>query len=184
MHQDTRGFSPSIRQRLFRRRCDRRLFAQGALLAVAVSLLWSIPGKVDQAFGLDQDAPAEFTLAIHDTRTCATVAVYLTATADDWGQRAVIARTQLNKFAADGVPDCAPNLLRILDVGLDHLRWQAALDAVDAVSSGSYALPVACERVDSVAPLDEATGSSPIPGDLSARSQCVINGLAFWESRA
>jgi len=171
----------------FRRADDRRLFAQAALAAMALGLFGTLVYKTDDAFAAraeaDADAPAEFTLAIHDSRVCATVAVYRDATADDWGQRATIARTVLNSFDADGVPDCAPALMRILELGLDKIRWQAALDAVDAVASGSYAIPLACERADSVAPLDVTTGSLP-SGALSARSQCVINGLAFWDSRA
>ena len=121
---------------------------------------------------------------VHDTRTCAAVAVYTTATSDDWAQRAVIARANLNLFKTTGVPDCYPELVTILGDGLDDYRWQAALDAVDAVASESYALPLACERVDTVAPSTAVAGFSPLAGDPSTRSQCVISGLVFWERQA
>ena len=166
--------------RFLRRRQDRQHAAMACLLVLTVAAGVAFSGVVEQRAEDHRLAQVR----VHDTRTCAAVAVYTTATADDWSQRAAIARANLNLFSATGVPDCYPELVTILGDGLDDYRWQAALDAVDAVASESYALPLACERVDSVAPSTVLTGASPLPGDLSARSQCVISGLVFWESQA
>lgn len=50
-------------------------------------------------------------------------------------------------------------------------RWLLALDAVDAVASGSYSVPLACARATAVFPLSAA----------DARAHCVIYDLAFVE---
>lgn len=165
-----------------RRATDRSHAATAGLIVLCVAALVGLVGKVDSWAADHRDSVAA-AVKVHDTRTCAAVAVYSTSTADDWSQRAVIAQANLNLFQAAGVPDCYPDLVSILGNEFDERRWQAALAAVDAVSSGSYAIPLACERVDSVAPLTSPRELSPSPG-LSARSQCVINGLAFWEQRA
>jgi hypothetical protein len=123
----------------------------------------------------DLTAPAP-AVAVHDVRTCAALAVYNGATADDWSQRAAIANAALNAFA-EAVPDCGPRLLQEAERGIDPRRWQSALDAVDAVRSGSYDVPRACQPADSVAPSSEADGRA-------LRSQCVIAGLVFWSSQA
>ena len=166
-----------------RRATDRNHAARAGLFVLALIGGAVLFGKLDTWVADHHDAHTA-AVQVHDTRTCAAVAVYTTATADDWSQRATIARANLNLFSATGVPDCYPELVTILGDGLDDYRWQAALDAVDAVASESYALPLACERVDSVAPSTDTTGVSPLSGALSARSQCVISGLAFWDSRA
>ena len=160
------------------RRDIRRRRSLALLAIIGVTLLVFLNAGLERSFA------ARATVQLHDTRTCAAVDVYTTATADDWAQRATIARASLNRFAADGVPDCFPDLSTIMGDGLDTYRWQAALDAVDAIADDSYALPLACERVDTVAPLTDSTRVSPLSGALSARSQCVLNGLAFWDSRA
>lgn len=166
-----------------RRATDRNHAARAGLIVLSLIAGVILLHRAD-GWAADQRDAQLAAVQVHDTRTCAAVAVYTTATADDWGQRAVIARANLNLFKTAGVPDCYPELVTILGDGLDDHRWQAALDAVDAVASESYALPLACERVDSVAPSTVPTGASPLPGDLSARSQCVISGLVFWEQRA
>lgn len=166
-----------------RRATDRNHAARAGLIVVGLIAAVIFIGKADR-FVADHAVAKTAQVRVHDTRTCAAVAVYTTATADDWSQRAVIARANLNLFKTTGVPDCYPELVTILGDGLDDYRWQAALDAVDAVASESYALPLACERVDSVAPSTITTGVSPLSGDLSARSQCVIGGLVFWEQQA
>lgn len=109
-------------------------------------------------------------------RICAAVAVYTLATADDWGQRAVIANTVLNQYAAGG-PDCRPALEAVLSNGFSPRRWQLALDAVDAVASGSYALPPGCIRANRVA-------SDPLGGTVGPALHCVMGGLAFYEVRS
>lgn len=171
--------APTIPQRLFRRRQDRKHAAMAGLFVLTVAACVALSGVVER-----RAAQHKAAVQVHDTRTCAAAAVYTTATADDWAQRAVIARASLNLFRETGVPDCFPELATILGDDFDEYRWQAALDAVDAVASGSYALPLACERVDSVAPSTVNTGVSPLSGALSARSQCVIGDLVFWEQRA
>lgn len=168
-----------------RRATDRNHAARAGLIVIALAAGAVLSGKVETRAEAHRQAKAA-AVRVHDTRTCVAVAVYTTATADDWSQRAAIARANLNLFKATGVPDCYPELVTILGEGLDDYRWQAALDAVDAVSAELYALPLACERADSVAPLDVSRTVSSPPADrpLSARSQCVINGLVFWERQA
>lgn len=166
-----------------RRATDRNHAARAGLIVAGLFAAVVFIGRADDAIADHRDAQLA-KVQVHDTRTCAAVAVYTMATADDWAQRAAIAKANLNLFNATGVPDCYPELVTVLGDDFDHHRWQAALDAVDAVASESYALPLACERVDSVAPSTVPTGVSPLSGDLSARSQCVINGLVFWEQRA
>lgn len=166
-----------------RRATDRNHAARAGMIVLGLIALVIFSGRVDQRAAEYRQAKAA-AVRVHDTRTCAAVAVYTTATADDWAQRATIARASLNLFKATGVPDCYPELVTILGDDFDEYRWQASLDAVDAVTDETYALPLACERVDSVAPSTESTGVSPLSGALSARSQCVINGLVFWERQA
>ncbi|WP_202842040.1 hypothetical protein [Luteimonas saliphila] len=112
---------------------------------------------------------------VTDTRLCAAVATYSLATGDHWDQRAAIANATLNRFRKLGmVPDCGPTLTRIVGAGLNTYRWQASLDAVDSIRSGSYQLPLACVRADTVSPA--------VAG--SARTHCVIADLAFHEGGA
>ncbi|PWH21751.1 hypothetical protein CDO09_20125 [Xanthomonas perforans] len=107
-------------------------------------------------------------------RFCAALAVYELATVDDWGLRAGIARAALNGFATAGrVPDCAQGVAAALTGGdFTPRRWQNALDAVDAVDSGDYALPDSCARANAIFPANV----SP-----SLAVQCVMHGLAFVE---
>ncbi|WP_372380267.1 hypothetical protein [Xanthomonas sp. NCPPB 1062] len=111
-------------------------------------------------------------LSITSPRFCAALAVYELATVDDWGLRAGIARAALNGFAAAGrVPDCAQGVAAALTDGdFTPRRWQEALDAVDAVDSGDYALPDACARANAI-----------IPADAHVAAPCVMHGLAFVE---
>lgn len=175
--------APTTPQRRRRRADDRNHAARAGLIILGLIAGVIFIGKADRTVA-DNATPEAARVRVHDTRTCAAVAVYTTATADDWAQRAVIARASLNLYKATGVPDCYPEIVTILGDDFDEYRWQAALDAVDAVASESYALPLACERVDSVAPSTVNTGVSPLSGALSARSQCVIGDLVFWEQRA
>ena len=128
-----------------------------------------------------EDAPT-----ITDARLCAAVAAYSAATGDHWDQRALIAHAALNRFRTLGhVPDCGGTLTVLVANGIEPHLWQAALDAVDAVQSGSFAIPVACARADTVvrSPADAPVVLAGIPpvAAPAARAQCVIAGLAFVE---
>ncbi|MCF5992745.1 hypothetical protein L2230_24935 [Xanthomonas perforans] len=116
-------------------------------------------------------------LSITSPRFCAALAVYELATVDDWSLRAGIARAALNGFATAGrVPDCAQGVAAALTGGdFTPRRWQEALDAVDAVGSGDYALPDSCARANAVMPADAAAFPA------TAHAQCVMYGLAFIE---
>ena len=113
-------------------------------------------------------------LVIVSPRICAALAVYDLAEHDDWGLRATIASTALNGFrSASRVPDCAAGVAQALTSNFSEQRWLLALDAVDAVASGSYAVsPTACARATAVVPLSAA----------GARAHCVIYDLAFVEA--
>lgn len=119
---------------------------------------------------------AQQSSGVTDPRVCAATAVYILATADDWGQRAVIANAVLNQYAAGG-PDCREPLQTALSSDFDVLRWQQALDAVDAVASGSYALPPGCIRANRVVP------SPPLGGSVGPALHCSMGGLSFLEVR-
>ncbi|NIK62624.1 hypothetical protein [Xanthomonas cannabis] len=116
-------------------------------------------------------------LSITSPRFCAALAVYELATVDDWSLRAGIARAALNGFATAGrVPDCAEGVAAVLTRDtFSARRWQNALDAVDAVDSGDYALPDSCARANAVMPAD----ATVFPA--TAHAQCVMHGLAFVE---
>ncbi|WP_386272026.1 hypothetical protein [Xanthomonas theicola] len=105
-------------------------------------------------------------LSITSPRLCAALVVYRMASADDWGLRTTLAQTALNAFAAaGGPPDCAAPVTAALSHQFDPRRWQAALDAVDAVRSGDYTpSPAACARANAVVAADD---SSPewLPGE-------------------
>jgi hypothetical protein len=117
-------------------------------------------------------------LSITSPRLCAAVVVYRLASADDWGLRTTLAQTALNAFdAVGGVPDCAAPVTAALSHRFDARRWQAALDAVDAVRSGDYTpSPAACARANAVVAADDGG-----PTSAAARAQCVMAGLAFVE---
>ncbi len=119
-------------------------------------------------------------LVVTSPRICAALSVYELAQENDWGLRATVAQATLNGFTVEGrVPDCAAGVGVALTTDFEPARWQLALDAVDAVSSGSYAVsPDACARANTVVPLS-AEATSPV----AARAQCVIYGLAFVEVR-
>ena len=116
------------------------------------------------------------TLPLLTAHDCAVRTVYHHAQ-DDWGQRALIAASVLNRFPAPGaVSHCsAPPLSPTAAPGAtpDPYRLQSAYDAVDAVESGSYELPLACAGVTAFS-LPEA----------APRSQCVSGGLAFTSPEA
>lgn len=124
-------------------------------------------------------APAD--LIVTSPRICAALAVYDLADHDDWSLRATIALTTLNGFrAAARVPDCAAGISNALTQGFSPRRWQAALDAVDSVTSGSYSVsPDACTRATAVAPLSSAVNAET---PSAARVHCVIYDLAFLSS--
>lgn len=127
------------------------------------------------------DTPRD--LVITSPRICAALAVYELATADDWGLRATIAHTTLNAFSeAQRVPDCASGVTTALSNDFQPARWQLALDAVDAVQSGSYQVSIeACVRANAVVPLSTADGKEPSTSPVLARAQCVMHELAFVE---
>ena len=161
-----------------------------AYAATAVAIVACVPAATSPTVAVTGDhntlVRIEDAPTITDARLCAAVAAYSAATGDHWDQRAVLASTTLNHFAAIGhVPDCAEPLFDAVNAGLDPYQWQAALDAVDAVQSGSYAIPVACARADTVvrSPADAPVVLAGIPpvAAPAARAQCVIAGLAFVE---
>jgi hypothetical protein len=109
-------------------------------------------------------------LVVVSPRICAALAVYELAEHDDWGLRATIAGTALNGFrSVERVPNCAAGVAVALTNDFSERRWLLALDAVDAVASGSYSVPLACARATAVVPLSAA----------DARAHCVIYDLAF-----
>lgn len=124
----------------------------------------------------DGDVTAPADLVITSPRICAALAVYELADHDDWGLRGTIAATALNGFrAADRVPNCAAGVAVALTADFSPRRWQDALDAVDAVASGSYPVPDACARATAALPLSVVRADSP----SAARAHCVIYDLAF-----
>jgi len=115
-------------------------------------------------------------LVISSPRICAALAVYELSEHDDWGLRATIAFATLNGFrVANSVPNCAAGVAVPLTADFSPRRWQDALDAVDAVASGSYPVPDACARATAVLPLSAVNADSP----SAARAHCVIYDLAF-----
>lgn len=161
----------------FRRLEDRR-FALMVLLAMVGGLLFAaLCAGLDDLFEARAADAAGVPLSevpVTEPRLCATVAVYTQATADDWSQRAVIAQAALNARA-----DCSAALAGVVGQGFEPLRWKFALDAVDAVASGSYPVPLACARVNAVVPTTAGPGH-PL-AQAGARAQCVIRDLAFVE---
>lgn len=148
-----------------RRRADRRTLRLAIAITAAAALFLILAAGVDRRFGARAHT-APIIPAITDKRVCAAAAVY-SSLARDWAQRAATAQAALNRFRANGVADCSGAVAQILTAGLDSYRWQESLDAVDAVNEGTYALPLACMRADTVLPLGEA------------RTQCVIDDMAF-----
>lgn len=157
-------------------RSQRRLalIAAPVYAAIALAIVACAPGEAATVTATvvdDMGAPAE--LVITDRRTCAAVAVYAVSDAEGFDQAAVAARAAFNRFDEIGtVPDCGVTLTRAVALGIDTVRWQRALDAVDAVSADTYDIPLACARAAHVMPVE-----------LAERGDCVINGLAFVESR-
>ncbi|WP_258015744.1 hypothetical protein [Stenotrophomonas maltophilia] len=155
------------------------LAALACFIVLAVTA-WASPSDPPAA-PADGDAPDG--LVITSPRICAALAVYELAAADDWGLRATVANTSLNAFrAASRVPDCAPGITKALTQNFQPERWQLALDAADAVLSGSYEIsPAACVRANAVVPLSTADGKEPSTSPVLARAQCVMHELAFVE---
>lgn len=155
------------------------LIALACFIALAVAA-WASPSTAPAA-PADGDAPDG--LVITSPRICAALAVYELAAADDWGLRATVANTSLNAFRdASRVPDCAPGITKALTQNFQPERWQLALDAADAVLSGSYQVsPAACVRANAVVPLSTADGKEPSTSPVLARAQCVMYELAFIE---
>lgn len=155
------------------------LAALACFIVLAVTA-WASPSTAPAA-PADGDAPDG--LVITSPRICAALAVYELAAADDWGLRATVANTSLNAFRdASRVPDCAPGITKALTQNFQPERWQLALDAADAVLSGSYQVsPAACVRANAVVPLSTADGKEPSTSPVLARAQCVMYDLAFIE---
>ncbi len=151
-----------------------------ACFALLALVGWASPSEAPAAERAT-DTPRD--LVITSPRICAALAVYELATADDWGLRATIAHTTLNAFIdAQRVPDCAAGVATALSSDFQPARWQLALDAVDAVQSGSYQVSVdGCVRANAVIPLPTADGSELSTSPVLARAQCVMRGLAFVE---
>jgi len=155
------------------------LTALACFIVLAVTA-WASPSDAPAA-PAEGDAPDG--LVITSPRICAALAVYELAAADDWGLRATVANTSLNAFRdASRVPDCAPGITKALTQNFQPERWQLALDAADAVLSGSYQVsPAACVRANAVVPLSTADGKEPSTSPVLARAQCVMYDLAFIE---
>lgn len=158
-------------------RSPRTSLAAAAALALAILAIVGIHVFLAARAGpAALEAPISYSLQVDQPRVCAAVAAYAGATEDQWDQRAALAQASLNRFRQLGhVPDCGGALGAILTEGLDQHLWQASLDAVDAVQAGSYVLPDACMRADTVA-------ATPAGQSTPARAQCVIGSLAFFES--
>ncbi|WWW35621.1 hypothetical protein V8017_00275 [Stenotrophomonas rhizophila] len=146
-----------------------------AVVLATTTILWP---EAPAAAPKQEQQPTN--LVVTSPRICAALSVYDLAQENDWGLRATVAQATLNGFSLEGrVPDCAAGVGVALTTDFEPDRWQLALDAVDAVSSGSYAVsPDACARANTVVPLS-AEATSPV----AARAQCVIYGLAFVEVR-
>lgn len=155
------------------------LVALSCFIVLAVAA-WASPSDAPAA---SDDGSAPEGLVITSPRICAALAVYELAAADDWGLRATVANTSLNAFRdASRVPDCAPGITKALTQNFQPDRWQLALDAADAVLSGSYQVsPAACVRANAVVPLSTADGKEPSPSPVLVRAQCVMHDLAFIE---
>lgn len=122
------------------------------------------------AVATDGDVTVPADLVINSPRICAALAVYELAEHDDWGLRATIAGTAFNGFREEArVPNCTAGVAIALTNDFSERRWLLALDAVDAVASGSYSVPLACARATAVVSLSAA----------DARAHCVIYDLAF-----
>ncbi|MBB2805886.1 hypothetical protein [Xanthomonas arboricola] len=146
-------------------------------LAAALAAGCAVTGQpaAEPTTATGEDIPEQ--LSITSPRFCAALAVYELAIVDDWSLRVGIARAALNGFATAGrVPDCAEGVAAVLTRDeFSARRWQNALDAVDAVDSGDYALPDSCGRANAVMPADAAAFPA------TAQAQCVMHGLAFVE---
>ena len=139
--------------------------AAAVSLAVVLALTGTLPA-----------APAELPAPqITDQRTCAALQVYQLAKEDDFFLSATIASTSLNAFQASGAePSCGKELASALSGPFNARAWTDALTAVDAVTTGDYALPDACGGATAILP------SLPVvPSPDGAPSQCVIYDLAF-----
>lgn len=138
---------------------------RAAFLPLTPVAMLLIVGHRHQAQPAPQPAPA-----IVSARDCAVNTVYQHAQ-DDFGQRALIAATVLNRFPAPGagIPCQAPDPASVGGT-FDAYRLRAARAAVAAVETGDYDLPRACAGVIAFT-LPEA----------SPRSQCVYAGLAFTQ---
>ena len=154
---------------------DRSSLALGAASGAVLSLLICVAFAALQAPTAAAPATLAPPLATAPARECAARAVFYTATEDDWGQRALIAYTVLNRAPSPdaGIP-CgfpSPPPAGVGDFS-DAYFWLSAVDAVDAIASGSYDVPPACTGATEILPFSD-----------SPRSQCVIGSLAFEGAR-
>ncbi|MGH8052523.1 MAG: hypothetical protein ACREP4_01135 [Stenotrophomonas sp.] len=164
--------------------------AVGAVLAVGAGS-WgdTQPAATSAELASLDDTPAARVpadLIITNPRVCAAVEVYQLAQVNDWGLRTTVASTALNSFRnAGSVPDCSARLKALMARDFSWSRWQESLDAVDAVSSGSYSIsPDACARANTIVPLTIVPDSPPDATSVAALAQCVIYDLAFVEVRS
>lgn len=156
-----------------------RYLLASLLLALAACAAPVHPEPVSSSvLAADGEVAIPADLIVTSPRICAALAVYDLADHDDWGLRAAIALTALNGFrAADRVPNCAAGVGAALTQEFSPRRWQDALDAVDAVTSGSYSVsPDACTRATAVASLSSVVNAET---PSAARVHCVIYDLAF-----
>ena len=151
---------------------DLKSFGLGAATGAAFATLLFI--ALAQPDG-DGDLPAA-PVAMVPATDCAVRTVYFASTEDDWGQRALIAYSVLNRVTAPGVdarlPCAYPSPLDAGGPLPDPYLLQAARDAVQAVASGSYDIPPAC-----------AGATEVLFASASPRAQCVYGDLAFVEGR-
>jgi len=160
--------------------------------AAAVAGIWATPSPAPLAEPIKATASTDVAartpanLVITHPRICAAVQVYDLAKANDWGLRTTVASAALNSFRDGGaVPDCSARLSALMTNDFSWPRWQEALDAVDAVTSGDYSVsPDACARANTIIPLAIVPDSPPDAAPpAAARAQCVIYDLAFVEVR-
>lgn len=164
----------------------RASYLLSALLFLAVG---ATAASTFVALGAGRATPAPIRaptdLEVTNPRICAAEAVYRLASADDWNLRATIATATINGYRQAGrVADCADGVGAALTTQFSPERWQAALDAVDAVMAGDFIVsPAACARATAVVPLANAGSAiAAVSNAKSPRPQCVIYGLAFVEA--
>lgn len=151
-----------------RNRFDRGSFVFGLCAGVVLTsglMLAVFQPNFDAA---PDNSPAPLA-AIAPARECAIRAAYFTSTQDDWGQRALIASTVLNRASSPdvGIPCGLPPSPSSVGDPPNAYLWQSAVDAVDAVASGSYVVPLACTGAVEVVSSSAAPHARCVSGDLA-----------------